>query len=187
MGNNKPKSKSKSSNKNTASRSGGTSSNNSSIRTRSQSTVFTGGCSELKGKIYDCTTYKQADRFILTTKAIAEYVGRSFQNGGDIRASILNEKLFTIPLPDDPADKYNDVLDAKGDVIETSRSQVTYVEDKIFNLALSSYMKRVAMLESNIQKAYALVLGQCTDLITTKLRVLADGKVSNYLKMFYNC
>jgi len=39
----------------------------------------------------------------------------------------------------------------------------------MFNLALGAHIKRITMLESNVQKAYSLVLGQCTDLITTKI------------------
>ena len=152
MGTNKPKSKSSSSKKNTTGSGGGASNDAKKFKPRSSSSVFTGACSELKGKTYDCTTYKQADRYILTTKAIVDYVGRTFNNGGDISASIQNETLLVIPLPADPADNYSDIVDTNGTVTRTARDQVKYVEDKLFSLELSSHMKRVSILESNIQK-----------------------------------
>ena len=169
MTNRRHKPKPKSSRNQNTSDSGPNNGTSQGSKTRLSSTTFYGGCSELKGKIYDCSTHKEADKYITTTKAIAEYAGRSFTNGGDIRASILNESLFIIPMPKDPADNYTDITDANGVVTTNARAQVTYVENKMFELALGAHMKRTTMLEANIQKAYSLVLGQCTDLITTKI------------------
>jgi hypothetical protein len=40
----------------------------------------------------------------------------------------------------------------------------------IFKGEIDAYIKRKTMLEDNIQKAYSLVLGQCTDLLQSKLK-----------------
>jgi hypothetical protein len=44
----------------------------------------------------------------------------------------------------------------------------------IFKGELDSYIKRKAMLEDSIQKAYSLIIGQCTDLLQGKLKQQAQ-------------
>ncbi len=40
----------------------------------------------------------------------------------------------------------------------------------IFKGKIDAYIKRKTMLDNNVQKAYSLVLGQCTDLLQSKLK-----------------
>jgi len=56
----------------------------------STSNKFKGREEALKGHIYDCSNIKQADVFIKTTKEIAEYVGRTYKYGGDIKLTLEN-------------------------------------------------------------------------------------------------
>ena len=72
---------------------------------------YSGGIEELKGHYYDCSSYKQADKFVTTTKAIKEYVGKNYSNGGDIRATLESMTEFPIEYPEDPSDDYVDMLD----------------------------------------------------------------------------
>ena len=51
---------------------------------------FEGKCEDLKGHIYDCSDAKQSDLFTKTTKELAEYVGRTYKHGGDIRLAVEN-------------------------------------------------------------------------------------------------
>ena len=51
---------------------------------------FEGKCDELKGHVYDCSDARQADLFIKTTKEVAEFVGRTYKYGGDIRLAVEN-------------------------------------------------------------------------------------------------
>ena len=51
---------------------------------------FKGRETEMDGHIYDCSGYKQADTCTRTTSEIAEFVGRTYKNGGDIR-SVAND------------------------------------------------------------------------------------------------
>ena len=111
----KNKSTNKSSKSNSGTRSGGNQNANQRSGNRYKANTVTGtiigGCPDLKGSVYYCTTHRQADRFIQTTKAIVEYVGRTFQHSGDIRATLENESLFRIPIPADPAEAFEDILD----------------------------------------------------------------------------
>ena len=66
------------------------------------SSSFLGGIEDLKSHSYDYSSYKQADKFVTTTKAIKEYVGKNYANGGDIRATLENMSEFEIENPTDP-------------------------------------------------------------------------------------
>jgi cytochrome c biogenesis protein ResB len=65
---------------------------------------FEGKCTELKGHIYDCSDSRQSDKFTKTTKEIAEYVGRTYKYGGDIRVVVNNLEEISITEPTDPPD-----------------------------------------------------------------------------------
>ncbi len=61
--------------------------------------TFSGGITELKNHFYDCSSYDQTDRFVRTTKAVWEHVGRTYKYGGDIRATIEFGSKYRIPKP----------------------------------------------------------------------------------------
>ena len=60
---------------------------------------FEGATEELKGEIFDLVGSHSADLFIKTKKAVANYVGRTYQHSGDIRRAIETLTLPTIPMP----------------------------------------------------------------------------------------
>ena len=128
---------------------------------------------ELRSQYYDCSSYKEAERYITTTKMISQHVGRTFKDGGDIRATIDNMVRYVIPLPVDPATNYTATTDSSGNVL-TPREQVTYMEDLLMKQEVGVYVKRKASLDTNIQKAYSLVLGQCTELLKNKLKAVPN-------------
>lgn len=129
-----------------------------------------GGLDELANNYYDCSRYKQVDKFVSTTKAVKEHVGRTYKNGGDVRATLDLMSVFTILIPTDPADKFKDVLDRNGDVTFSKCDQVSYMDQEIFRQEINAFVKRKGTLESNFQKLYSLLLGQCTELMKGKLK-----------------
>ena len=44
------------------------------------------------------------------------------------------------------------------------------LESRIFDKEIDMYMKRRSTLDENVQNCYSLVLGQCTDLLKSKLK-----------------
>ena len=120
---------------------------------------FQGNCDQLQGCIFDCSDSRQADLFVTTLKRLSEHVGSTYTNGGDIRSSIVNEIKFDIPIPTAP------VL-----VDPLAPTPAETVLNMIFKGKITAYIKRDAILDDNIQKAYSLVLGQCTDLLQSKLK-----------------
>jgi hypothetical protein len=124
---------------------------------------FTGNCTKLQGQIFDCSDYKQADTFVHTHTHISEYVGAEYRNGGDITSSLLNETKFEIPVPPTPEFVNPEALTPQ-----------EHTKRMIFKGLIDSYIKRVATLDGNIQKAYHLIIGQCTNLLQSKLKQQAQ-------------
>ena len=124
-----------------------------------QKPKFKGNCAELQGFLFDCSDYKQADNFVNTLKRVSEHVGAEFKHGGDIRSSIINGKEMNIPIPVAPS--------IVNPAAPTPEEQVLQM---IFKGEIDAYIKRKSVLEDNIQKAYLLVLGQCTNLLQSKLK-----------------
>ena len=93
-----------------------------------------------------------------------EHVGTEYKYGGDICSSINNSTLFALPLPVVPDDTVNAL----------TRS--------IFTKKIDLYVKRDGILDENLQKAYSLIFGQCTELLKSKLKssVNWDAMSSNY-------
>ena len=46
--------------------------------------IFKGNCTELEIFIIDCSNYKKANKYVLMTNFIAEYLGADYKQGGDI-------------------------------------------------------------------------------------------------------
>ena len=116
---------------------------------------FDGATEELKGHIFDLVGSRSADLFIKSKKAVANYVGRTYQHSGDIRRAIETLTLPTIPLPTAPvADPMPPLLAA------------------IFSEQVKEYVKQTSRLQENIKRLWALVWGQCSDTIRTRLQAL---------------
>ena len=124
---------------------------------------FKGNSTELAGSIFDCSDYKQADTYVTTLKHISEYVGAEYKHGGDIRSSIINEVRMVIPIPTHPVYVNPDAL-----------TPAERVQEMIFKGEIDAFIKRRSILSDNIQKAYSLILGQCTDLLQSKLKQQAN-------------
>jgi hypothetical protein len=62
---------------------------------------FEGKYDGISGFVYDCSDGKQSDRFNIVTKEIAEYVGREYAYGGDIRWTIQNLKHYVEEEPEE--------------------------------------------------------------------------------------
>jgi len=111
----------------------------------------------MDGHVFDCSDLRQADMFNTTKKCLAEYVGATFKHGGDIRAYIEQGKMVDILLPEDPAKKYK-----AGDAVPR-------VEQIRFKKSIDATVKRQVTLDENNKRAYSVALGQCTELLKSKL------------------
>ena len=83
-------------------------------------------------------------------------MGTEYLNGGDIRSTVEQNVRFAIPMPLAPSGTNDDV------------------ERMILTKKVDAYIKRDSILDENIQKAYSLMLGQCTELLKRKLKTTTD-------------
>jgi hypothetical protein len=82
------------------------------------------------------------------------YVDKTFKHGADISASLENLVAATITKPKDPA---------------TNVEKEKETNKEIWKQEIRAYVARKATLEENLQKAYALIWGQCSDALRAKL------------------
>ena len=108
------------------------------------STTFRGGVDELQFHYYDCSSFQDADRYINTTKEIIEHIGRTYNDPGDIKATLDNMTKFVIPMPSDPAFAYKPIIRDDGTIRVTAREQVSHMEDLISRQEINVYVKRKA-------------------------------------------
>ena len=74
--------------------------NNSSTKRLKVSYAYLGG------GIFDCSDYKQADKYITTSKRICEYVGSKYKQGGNIPENIKKDNFLNTPEPKYLIDEY---------------------------------------------------------------------------------
>ena len=79
-----------------------------------------------------------------------------------MRVTLESGEMFVVPVPKDPADDQEDDKDENGNVIKTARQKVSYVDNKTFEKEIAEYVKRKKMLQINLEKAFSIILGQCT-------------------------
>ena len=122
---------------------------------------------ELEQHYFDCSGTNEADRFVNTKRAIVQYMGRKY--GGDIRVTLETGERFKVPEPVDPASKYTDKKDKNDVVVKTAREQMTELESREYEKMISEYVKRKGTLQTNMEKAFSLIHGQCTYALQQKL------------------
>ena len=115
---------------------------------------FEGKCEALKGHVYDCSDARQADQFTKTTKEIAEYVGRTYDRGGDVRLVVENLELVTFTEPSDPP------------------ANATKTQERIWEKTVDQFVKKTDTLAENMKTLYSLVWGQCTDIMRQRVEAL---------------
>jgi hypothetical protein len=117
-----------------------------------QVSKFEGRCEDLSGHIYDYANPRQAaDQFTKTTREICEYLGRTYKYGADTKMALETMAEPTFAEPTDP-------------VATATRTQV-----RIWEKQVDEHVKRGSMLTENLNTAYSLIYGQCSDAMRAKL------------------
>ena len=112
---------------------------------------------ELAEHYFDCNSFNEADRFINTKEKIIQYLGTVY--GGDVRITLEQMKIYSIPVPKDPVKEgeHQDdtVTDKEGNVTVTkkARDKISYSEKKIFDKEIADYVDRKKKLARNLEIA----------------------------------
>ncbi len=125
-----------------------------------QAPRFEGICKDLNGRTYDCSDPRQAaDMYTKTTKEVAEYVGRTYKYGADIKLAIETLVAPTFIEPTVPA-------------TDATKTQV-----RIWEKRVDEFVKKETHLEENIKTIYSLIFGQCTEAMRAKLESIANHQL----------
>ena len=117
---------------------------------------FDGRCEDLKGHVYDYGDGKTADQFVITTKEIKNYVGRTYKHGGDIVDAIDAMAVPTKTEPDDPEDPDDKIAMKK------------------WERASDAYHKWFINISENLKALKELIWGQCSQNMQQKIQSLPN-------------
>jgi hypothetical protein len=118
---------------------------------------FTGSEPTLAGHIYDFAPSGNSDKFIRTTKEVALYVGRKYTKfTGDLVQGVKDLELNDPEPPPEPADPAN------------------ALQLKRWELAEKTHQARTEAYADFRAGLYSIVLGQCTEIMKTKLEARAE-------------
>jgi hypothetical protein len=120
---------------------------------------FEGRSDAMKGHVYDCNDAKQSDQFTKTTKELADYIGRTYKYGGDMRQAVLSLTTPVIPEPEDPDDANN-------------RLQMRLWEKQV-----DEYVKKGTWLAEHVKSLYSLVWGQCSEAMRQKVEAVENFEI----------
>jgi hypothetical protein len=118
---------------------------------------FTGDCDELKECVFDCEDDKQAGMFDLNIKKLSVYAATTYDMGA-VMMTMIDELIDHEIKKPDPY--------TGNDPIET----------KIHELRIVQYITNQQKLENECKKLYTIILGQCTNYMTAKLKALSNFK-----------
>ena len=117
---------------------------------------FDGRCEDLKGHVYDYGDGKTADQFVITTKEIKNYVGRTYKHGGDIVDAIDAMAVPTKTEPTDPVDPDDKIAMKK------------------WERSSDAYHKWSILTTENLKALKELIWGQCSQNMQQKIQSLPN-------------
>lgn len=144
---------------------------------RPKRTKFKGGCSAIEEYVYDVgQPTSNQELYSTTTKKIAEYIARTYDRAGEFRNALINLKFEPLNRP-----KLDMFATLKKDPKDPEK-ETKVIDDESKELwkdALKTYSKKRDARDVNEGKAFALILGQCSDMIRSKIESHADWEKAN--------
>ena len=125
---------------------------------------FIGECDDLKNHVYFIGSIKQADNYNNTTEAILTYIQRTYDYGIDV-VEALNKLQ---------AQDFNSLMPKKIALDQSATKDEEEVATMILKSEIQKFVDRKQKYEDNMNKAYALILGQCTKGLKAKLEARKD-------------
>jgi hypothetical protein len=111
----------------------------------------------LEGHTFDIGNTKYVAKYKKTVYAIANYIQREYKGGADIVKAIKALSLPTLQVPGYPKAKAGETAVNPGDIY-------------IWQQDVATVKKQIIQLEEDKKHAYALVIGQCSPDLDSKLQ-----------------
>lgn len=131
---------------------------------------------ELVDHYFDCNSFNEVDRYINTKEKIIQYLGIKY--GGDVRVTL--EKWRSIRFLSQMIQLKKGItkimlsqmrLEIK---LSQRRPEITNIEKKIFGKEIADYVERKQKLSRNLEIAYSVICGQCSETLQYKLKNLKN-------------
>ena len=116
---------------------------------------FAGRCDELEGHIFDCGQPKHADLYNTTMEEVINHIRLNFKEGELVVRTIVSGNTVTIKKPVKPTN---------GDETDL----------EIWRAKIKNYVIKESNYEMALQRAYGLILGQCTQNMLANLKALNE-------------
>jgi hypothetical protein len=133
---------------------------------------FEGKRSEIKSPVYDVISGK--DTLAKTTREIAEYVGREFDDAGEFRTGMVEMRLPALTEPAPPVDG-------------------TPINFELWKMTRRTFEKQTEARRRNSSCVYALIIGQCSQALCNRMeanerwsRINKDSDVMALLQLVQN-
>ena len=120
-----------------------------------------GACEELKDNVYTVGDAKQADQYNKTTESIVNYIQRTYDEGQDVKDALV-------------ALEHVDMDQYRPEQEEEDEDNLSYIDKMILQQEVKEYVARTKKYKDNMNKAYGLILGQCTQGVKNKLEARRD-------------
>ena len=122
--------------------------------------TFIGNTDGMKGNVFQCHgEHTNKQQFLKTVGVLEEHINKTFSYPQDIASVCKTFKLTKLEPPANlTKDEYEQDMGKK----------------MIWETTIKSYLKRIDMMESNLRGVYAIVWGQCSSMMQSKLESLDD-------------
>jgi hypothetical protein len=144
--------------------------------------TFKGRCEDLNDALYDVTTGKET--FLKTTRTIAEYISHTYKDAGEFRLAMITQVLPTLVEPPFPVAPLGAQAGAGPNFMDIER----------WKIDIKEHITKSKARESNSQRIYGLVLGQCSPAIRSRMEahqewIAADAasNVMGLLEIIQQC
>jgi hypothetical protein len=124
---------------------------------------FEGREEDLKAHVYDFTK-ETANSYKTTTEEIAEYVGRNYPLGNNVKRAIESMAHVPVTRPTAPVPT---MTGGNPDPIDP-------VDMEIFKQEVAGFVKKRDILRNSMQKAFSLIYGQCSPGIRAKIESMPN-------------
>jgi hypothetical protein len=128
------------------------------VAVNSTATVFEGNTDGMKGNVFQCHgENKNKQQFLKTVGVLEEHVNKTFTYPQDVASVCKSIEIVALVQPPNLSKEVYEGDMGKQMICETS---------------MKTYMKRVDLLESNPRAIYAIVWGQCSPMMQSKVESL---------------
>ncbi len=135
-----------------------------------------GECEALGHHVYIMNDPRQADKYGKTTEAICNYIASKWDHGQDVATALSMGWEFDHDKHKPDIKDYITVATGKKAPKDPKLDDMDDIEKLLLQSDIKQYTNRVYKYNDNMNKAFALIWGQCTLTVKNKIETRKDWK-----------